>query len=61
MADPTDWWYYFKKTEQGNVASCICVVGFRERPSLAGWLSRASSRWPRLSRAKNYKKSYWLK
>jgi hypothetical protein len=21
MADPTDWWYYFKKTEQGNVAS----------------------------------------
>jgi hypothetical protein len=25
MADPTDWWYYFKKTEQGNVASCMQI------------------------------------
>jgi hypothetical protein len=23
MAEPTDWWYYFKKTAQGNVASCM--------------------------------------
>ena len=22
MAEPTDWWYYFEKTEQGKVASC---------------------------------------
>jgi thiamine pyrophosphokinase len=23
MVDPTNWWYYFKKTEQGNGASCL--------------------------------------
>jgi hypothetical protein len=34
----------------------LYVVGIRERPALADRLSRASSRMPRLSRAKNYKK-----
>jgi hypothetical protein len=26
MVEPTNWWYYFKKTEQGNGARCLPVV-----------------------------------
>ena len=31
MAEPTDWWYYFEKTEQGKVASCKYCTWTKDR------------------------------